>query len=197
MTGNHNSDMAQTSSAKWSGWQLRRFREAGLLVAAMAAVALLATACASGSSPGGANASPTVSQSQSAALAFSECMRSHGVANFPNPGSNGQLSISAQEGNINSPQFQSALTACRSLEKGVPLKQDMGGQATLLKYAQCMRSHGISDFPDPSATGGYMINPSKESDMNPTNPVFQRAQSACYHYLSSAIANEHAGGGAP
>jgi hypothetical protein len=124
-------------------------------------------------------------------------MRSHGVANFPNPGSNGQFAVSPTVGNINSPQFQSALTACRSLQKGAALKPDMGGQATLLKYAQCMRGHGISDFPDPSATGGYMINPSKQTDMNPTNPVFQKAQTACYHYLSAAISSEHGGAGGP
>jgi hypothetical protein len=196
MRGNQNSDMSRTSCAQRDNRPLgRRFRQAAIPVVAIAAVALLATAC--GSSPGGANASPTTSQSQSAGLAFSECMRSHGVPSFPNPGSNGQLSMTPQDGNIDSPQFQSALTACRSLEKGVPLKQDMGGQATLLEYARCMRTHGIVDFPDPSATGGSMINPSKQADMNPNNPVFQRAQSACYHYLSSVIANEHGGAGTP
>jgi hypothetical protein len=196
MKDNRNSDMSPTSSAQRSRRPPGRFLKAGLPAVTLAAVALLATAC--GATGGAANA-PAASQSQSAALAFSECMRSHGVADFPNPGSNGQLSITPSEGNINSPQFQSALTACRSLEKGVPLKQDMGGQTTLLKYSQCMRTHGISDFPDPSATGGYMIDPSKQKDMNQSSPVFQRAQTACYKYLSAALGSEHgsAGAGAP
>jgi hypothetical protein len=48
-----------------------------------------------------------------ALLKFSDCMRSHGVSNFPDLGAGAQL----QEGQIDtsSPQFQSALQACQSL----------------------------------------------------------------------------------
>jgi hypothetical protein len=73
----------------------------------------------------------------------------------------------------------------------------MGNQQTLLKYSQCMRSHGISDFPDPSPSGGQMINPAKNADVDPTNPLFQKAQKACYSYLHAAISSEKGHGATP
>jgi hypothetical protein len=45
-----------------------------------------------------------------------------------------------------------------------------------------MRSHGISDFPDPQITGGGIrisIRAGQGSDLNPNNPQFQAAQRAC------------------
>jgi hypothetical protein len=48
-----------------------------------------------------------------ALLNFSQCMRSHGVSNFPDLSARAQL----QKGQIDtsSPQFQSALQTCQSL----------------------------------------------------------------------------------
>ena len=55
-------------------------------------------------------------QATSKALKFSACMRSHGIANFPDPVSrNGGVIISGSGIDPNSPQFQSARQACRSL----------------------------------------------------------------------------------
>ncbi len=44
-----------------------------------------------------------------------------------------------------------------------------------LKFAQCMRSHGVPDFPDPNKNGGF----SGTSTVNPSSPTFQNAQSTC------------------
>lgn len=49
-------------------------------------------------------------------------------------------------------------------------------QAKLVKFSQCMRAHGISDFPDPTA-GGLVI--SRGGDLNPNNPAFQSASKVC------------------
>lgn len=48
---------------------------------------------------------------------------------------------------------------------------------TPLKFAQCMRSHGVTNFPDPSPGGGIHLD--KSSGIDPSSPVFQRAQKAC------------------
>jgi hypothetical protein len=45
------------------------------------------------------------------ALAFSACMHSHGVPNFPDPNAQGSLSLRGVDSN--SPQYQTAMTACR------------------------------------------------------------------------------------
>ena len=50
-----------------------------------------------------------------------------------------------------------------------------------LKFAACMRSHGISNFPDPSAGGG--INIPVGSGINPQSPAFESAQRSCFKLL--------------
>lgn len=52
-------------------------------------------------------------QTVSKLLQFSQCMRSHGLPSFPDPKSNGSLNLGGS--NPNSPQFQTAFQACRSL----------------------------------------------------------------------------------
>src|ERR1700677_161892 len=60
--------------------------------------------------------------------------------------------------------------------------------AKLLSYSVCMRSHGIADFPDPTAGpngqgGGFQINGGSGSDLNPSNPPYGAANKACQHLL--------------
>jgi hypothetical protein len=83
-------------------------------------------------------------------------MRTHGVPDFPDPGSGGGIQLPDNAGiNPRSPAFQAAKSACfKLLPGGGP-----GGAGVsearkqmMLKLAQCMRSHGISTFPDPSST---------------------------------------------
>jgi CubicO group peptidase (beta-lactamase class C family) len=85
-------------------------------LAALAAVTALATivaACGGGSpAPGKAAASkPAVSRP----LAYAECMRAHGVGDFPDP-VDGHIVLTPASGiNLSSPQFEAASTACASL----------------------------------------------------------------------------------
>jgi hypothetical protein len=46
-----------------------------------------------------------------------------------------------------------------------------------LKFATCMRGHGVPNFPDPSSGGGLRITPG--SGVNPQSPAFQAAQKTC------------------
>lgn len=56
-----------------------------------------------------------------------------------------------------------------------------------LSFASCVRSHGVSDFPDPiTGTGGhpgFHLEGGSNSDLNSTNPAFQRGVAACQHIL--------------
>jgi hypothetical protein len=52
-----------------------------------------------------------------------------------------------------------------------------GNVADMTKFSACMRSHGVPNFPDPSAQGGISITPSMGID--PGSSQFQAAQSAC------------------
>lgn len=86
-------------------------------VIATAALALLA-ACGGGPSSAGSGGSPNAggSATSPSAVAYSACMRSHGVPNYPDPSSNGSLPKgNAQAFGVSSSQFQAARTACRHL----------------------------------------------------------------------------------
>jgi hypothetical protein len=73
-----------------------------------------------------------------------------------------------------------ALTACGS--SGKPNNgSGSNGDAAGIKFADCMRSHGVPKFPDPSAGGGIDI--SSSSGINPQSPAFQFAQNACSKLL--------------
>jgi hypothetical protein len=49
-----------------------------------------------------------------------------------------------------------------------------------VKFAECIRSNGVSDFPDPSASGNFTIDGIVNgSSLNPNTPAFKQAISAC------------------
>ena len=121
-------------------------------------------------------------------LAYSRCMRSHGVPNFPDPTSQGGggFSISLPQGvNPRSAQFQAADRACKSQLPGgnASPAQRQQAMAAALRMSQCMRAHGIKDFPDPNSQGGIGIKASPGSDLDPNNPQFKAANAACQHLM--------------
>jgi hypothetical protein len=121
-------------------------------------------------------------------------MRSHGVPNFPDPGSGGGLSIGPGSGiDPSSPKFRAAQQACQKLlpNGGQPSPQQRAKmQAALLAFSACMRSHGVPDFPDPTFAGGgarLSLNGGPGSDLNPQSPRFQAAQTACQGKLPGRV----------
>jgi len=89
-------------------------RRAGALAVA-AAVAVLAAGCgvvhiSLGGSASSSASAPTYAQ----VLALAQCMRSHGVPNFPSPGQSTASPHSALP-NVNSPQYLAAAGACQHL----------------------------------------------------------------------------------
>jgi len=167
-------------------------RRLARLTGVLGAVGALALAAGCGGSNGPAVAAlgspaPSSSATSSASpVAYSQCMRSHGISDFPDPNSEGQLQIQITPGSDldpNNPQFKSAQQACQSLQPQPSAQQRQQNQAQLLKFSQCMRAHGISDFPDPS-DGGLRIHSTggANSDLDPNNPQFQAAQKACQKY---------------
>ncbi len=117
-------------------------------------------------------------------LQFANCMRTHGVANFPDPNSRGQVTFNVDP---NSTSFQAAQKACAKFSPGGGRTPSPAQQAKMLanalKFARCMRAHGLPDFPDPT-TGpnggiGFSIRVSRGSGMNPNSAAFQNAQRAC------------------
>jgi hypothetical protein len=177
--------------------RLERTAFRGLALVAVVGLSLLASACGGGSSGAkvahiGTTTASNGSGSSGASgsgnpTAFSSCMRSHGVPNFPDPDSQGHIKITGGVSNgktfgvdTNSPQFKAASRACRKLQPngGRPsAAQQAKEQQAVLKFAQCMRSHGVPKFPDPKAGGALTLG--SKNGVDPNTPAFQAAQKTC------------------
>jgi hypothetical protein len=120
-------------------------------------------------------------------LAFARCMRSHGEPSFPDPGSQGAFSAtkSAADLNFSSPAFQAAQRACQKFlpsgSTASPAQQE-AVTAKAVEFARCMRSHGLTTFPDPDtglgARHGYFVE-ALNGPLSPSNPQFASAQKTC------------------
>jgi hypothetical protein len=128
-------------------------------------------------------------------------MRAHGVTDFPDPSAQGGYNIAggprSSDLNPNSPTFQAASRACASLSAKAHLTpaQQAQDQAQGVRFSQCMRAHGVRDFPDPSASGSLFIQNQPGSDLNPNNPTFQAAQAACRYLSPKAHSQASSNGG--
>ena len=139
------------------------------VVVAVAAFTLLAAGCGGGGSPAVANVASstttTTTTTQIGLGAFAGCMRSHGVPNFPDPDSTGEIPkihvVAAAQANPHT--FNAAQTACIHLAPNGSLGRQQTAQqartqlADKLSFARCMRSHGVARFPDPTAQGELSI----------------------------------------
>ena len=180
-------------STDWNGGWGGRLHRAGQVATGVLAVALFAGACSGGSGASGAagvasagskGAKSSNARSDSSRdgdpLAYSRCMRAHGVTNFPDPDPNGGISISHGNGlDPDSPQFKSADAACKAQMPHMPQAQQSKMKAAALKYAQCMRAHGLTSFPDPSSDGGIQLQVTPGSELDPNSPLYVTADKAC------------------
>jgi len=181
-----------------------------LLLAATPVLALALAGCGGSSSPGVAhvgttsttNASDgsgggtpesgeTSAAAQQKMVKFAQCMRTHGEPEFPEP-SEGGIHVENHNGhgpNPESPQWKAAEKACRKYApaKVAPSPAQLAKvQEQALKFSECMRHHGVPNFPDPnfSAGGGRVtLKVGKASGINPSSPQFQAAQKACQSSL--------------
>jgi hypothetical protein len=147
-------------------------------------------ACGGAAATAGQPADAGTNASNPQALTASECMRAHGVTNFPDPvKSPGGVGLSVAEspgsstitvGGIpfSGPTFAAAAKTCKfgPGDNARPLLSAAQHDG-MLENAACMRKHGVPNFPDPSfgPRGGV-----KTSDgINRTAPAFIRANHEC------------------
>src|SRR5262245_3995243 len=152
-------------------------------ILSVAAFSLAAAGCGGGGSSGVENVASRASATTSTTsglLAFSQCMRSHGVPNFPDPqrfaGGNVKLTIHQLQ------PSQASLDACTPLlprNGGEGSHQSRRQLADELSFARCMRSHGVSRFPDPTAQGGLTVEMVQAQGIDVHSPAFLRVVQAC------------------
>lgn len=155
------------------GGRPRAARVAAGLIAS-ANLVLLAAACggghtsSTGSSSSTAGESTTSASTHPSAVAYSTCMRSQGILHFPDPASGSAIpKADAQQLDVSNAQLQAAQQACAHLIRPTDNNADgqqeaqcsMAGNCSqavvqhwmsgLLKLAQCLRSQGEPNWPDP------------------------------------------------
>ena len=168
-------------------------RPSRLWAAAVMALGVTVAGCSGGStiptvgSAGGSSSAGSGSGSSLAeAVAYSQCLRSHGVPNFPDPEQTPSGGYGYRTAGIdpNSAAFQGALQACR----GLPSPWNSTGQQlspaqqqAWLNWAQCIRAHGAPDFPDPTFSGTEV----RDTGVGSSSPQLQSAMDACKSQMPS------------
>jgi hypothetical protein len=171
---------------------------------ATAVLALLVAACSSsrpsGGSPrgGGSTVSPSV-------LAYSACVRSHGVPSFPDPDSSGELpKPDAHHLDVSTSQLETAQRACKPLlpNNGGAINANSIQQCMMadscpqalvqqvrseeLSFSRCMRSHGVPNWPDPvidpQGRPVFAISISRDG-FNPYSPQIWAKGNDCSHLM--------------
>jgi hypothetical protein len=143
---------------------------------------------------GSSGQKPSASSNAGSFLAFSECMRGHGVPDFPDPSGNG-INIGGTGVNPSSPAVRAAQATCKKLLPGggPPAHASEQQKQQLVATSECMRGHGVTGFPDPITANGPPSNPRDYSiaagigdlwllvprtiDVN--SPAFKQAANAC------------------
>lgn len=127
-------------------------------------------------------------------LRYSACMRAHSVSGFPDPSTTETPNSFGIDGynfdlpstmNTQSPAYQSAATLCG---RQIGVGPGSGGAHSIpeaakqaaLKHAECMRTHGVPNYPDPKfSSGGVSQTIGRGSGVDPQSPAFQQAEKKC------------------
>ncbi|MEU4696839.1 hypothetical protein [Nonomuraea dietziae] len=137
---------------------------------------------------GSAKPSPSATVDRAEAqLKFAQCMRENGV-DMADPDPNGGIRIEAKKDGADQGLMDKAMKACKEHLDGAigdKAAQDPKRRDQMLKFAQCMREHGV-DMPDPSADGMVKMTMPKGS----SEATVKAAQEAC-----KELAPGMAGGG--
>jgi hypothetical protein len=197
---NKQRDVPATSTGSAAGQQRPRGRtcRAGLVVVALLGTGVLATASggASGTTrQSGARSGSPVSL-HNAALAYVNCMRTHGEPNMPDPTFNGRhatLHINPNSGvDPSSPQFSAATNVCQRLaphQGGTPGGQTItpAEQADYLKAVACMRSHGFPGFPDPVFQNNNVTFSAVGSRIDTNSSQYRSALTTCQKLIPAGL----------
>jgi len=189
----------------------RGLRRAGGL-AALVVMALLTAAC--GGSPSASrmagsttHQSATTSSRTHARHLAGQCIRQHGIPNFPDPivatsgPAKGKAILDKQALRpVPNSVVTRAMAACQTALAQAGISGHTAGptistadQADYLRAAACMRAHGITNFPDPTFSGGHVSFPIPAGlDIHSTQVT--RARLTCEKLIPSGLPYSGSGG---
>jgi hypothetical protein len=102
------------------------------------------------------------------------CARAHGDPTLPDPTIDSQGQATFPPGTAK--PSAATMQACQSIFNRLPASVRNGGAPDIqmeIKFSQCMRQHGLSDWPDPSANGDYLLPPDLQTTEK-SGPVWDR-----------------------
>ena len=169
-------------------------RPPGRVTGALAALAcgLAVAACGGSGATAGEPAGTGTNASNPQAVAASECMRAHGITNFPDPvkGPGGLgLSVSESPGSptitvggipFGGPAFTAAAKTC-NFGPGSNARPLLSAAQRhgMVENAACMRTHGVPNFPDPTFGPRGGVKGGASDGINRNAPAFLRANHDC------------------
>lgn len=132
----------------------------------------------------GAGSEPSASGSPSAdardaQLRYAQCMRENGI-DVPDPEPGEPVRITGDGNKVSHDKLQAAQKQCQAFltDGGVaPEQNDAAAQDAMVKFAQCMREHGVN-MPDPKPGEGLRIQNSGADEA-----TVQAAQKECQAHL--------------
>ena len=175
-------------------------------LAAVAALPLLVAACGGWKSSHVAQLGSTTAQAASSgppagsakaltaqALAFSRCVRAHGVPDWPDPDSKGVWPKSQVEAAAGSVRYDAASRTCQRLlpfgGPGVAPSAAVVQQIRIdmAEFARCMHSHGVPNWPHPTLDRGRDVFDPEAAGIDPNSPRISATIHECEHVFPPAI----------
>jgi hypothetical protein len=171
-------------------------------LALVALISLISAGCGSNapSETGTAGSSGTASNSgtggskkvttRDKAVKFAECIRAHGVSDFPDPNEENQFEYGVS---VTREVWTRATTACKDLQPPGTLssRRTPKQQSASLRFAQCVRDNGVKDFPDP-VNGEPLVNTYKIPSSNKPGgmAILNAAMHKCGNVLKEAAGGQ-------
>jgi hypothetical protein len=119
------------------------------------------------------------------AVKFSECMRANGVSDFPDPNASGEFPSYGIS--VSKAVWMKAVAACKALQPPGTLSAKLtpAQESAALKFAQCIREHGVPDFPDP-VSGQPLVDTTRIPSSNKPGgmTILNAAMHTCGHFVA-------------
>jgi hypothetical protein len=162
---------------------------------AFALLALIVAGCGSSTAPEAATSASTAAATRTASaqdklVKLAECIRAHGVPHFPDPDAKGEFQFGID---VSPAVWRKATDACKELTPPGTFsgKRSPKQQSDALRFAECVREHGVKDFPDP-VNGDPLIDTTKIPSSNRPGgmTILNAATHACGGVLKRAAGGQ-------
>ncbi len=130
----------------------------------------------------------TTTSAREKAVKYAECLRTNGVSDFPDPNASGQFPSYGVS--VTPTVWRRATTACKALAPpgAGSAKLTPTQLSDALRFAQCVREHGVPDFPDP-VNGQPLIDTTKIPSANKPGgmTILNASTHTCGHLIAEDV----------